>query len=794
MMKLQEPPSWTALAEWIGRGSIFFAAAVLTLAALCWLFQPKKEVLGKVGGWLFLTGCLGFFVAIGTLGTLFFREQFQFAYVFAHSDLGLSPWYKLAAIWSGQEGSFLLWGACASFWGILVAPKTAHYRRWFTVVYAAFLVGLAGILSYESPFRTELLEGRFMPPNGNGLNPTLMNYWVVIHPPTIFFGFGALTVLFAWACAAVWTGDRTSWVPLIRPWNIVCSTLLGIGLVMGGFWAYETLGWGGFWAWDPVENQSLVTWVWTVALLHGLYLQAARAKWVNANTFLAGTSLITFLYGTYLTRSGVMKDTSVHSFAEMNSTALLMLIGLCGIFTGGFLLSWGISVWKHRKESQPARAPAEFPIHRQSAMTLAVWLLLFIGLAAGIGMSVPFFRYLQGQEAAIVEEPIYNRLSAILIVPLLLALAVAPLVSWRGMPFRALANRVVTILAASFALLAAIMAWMKFGVNNLYKPEPGMTAQSILPQLSVPHAPVILVMIWLCLFTACANFAKIVEMARKSRGGVGAFLTHFGIVVMLLGLIASKGFQKKEEALVQAGNPGFALGHVIELGNNQGRNFLARENPVDFQFKSLDGNNFKASPILFYTFRNGNPEPSPTVRPYVINKGLYDLYVAIYPMVFDAGEPVTLKPGQSYVLDEYEITYKGFERKGEAGMLGTTFIAKLDVRGPNGTVQLGPALRIGADRPEFLRAEADTFTISMDRMDAATQSVTLSFFYKNPLYPLDVYYKPLTILVWGGAGIMTIGGFWAALARRIAKKKTPSEPPSSDSVEDKEPNAALTTA
>ncbi|MDK3156340.1 cytochrome c biogenesis protein CcsA [Kamptonema cortianum] len=240
---------------WLGYFGSFAVLAVLVLCLATIIVGLKGSDSKGLGGVLLLAATAGNFIAISILATLMLTSQFQFEYVRKHSALDHELHYRLAATWSGQEGSFLLWAVCSSLFVALLYPKVRHYRRWFEVVAAAFLAALAGILAFESPFT--LTQAGVDLSDGFGMPPSLMNYWVVIHPPTIFLGFGSLTALFAMSMAAMLHKDHESWVPIIRPLTIVATTLLGLGLCMGGFWAYETLGWGGFWAWDPVETHHL---------------------------------------------------------------------------------------------------------------------------------------------------------------------------------------------------------------------------------------------------------------------------------------------------------------------------------------------------------------------------------------------------------------------------------------------------------------------------------------------------------------------------------------------------------
>lgn len=354
--QLQRPPDWSLFTGDLGRGAVYAAIVLFLVAACAWAFLPKLKEATRVGAWAFALGCTGILLAFVTLAVLFVNNRFEYAYIWEHGDATNALQYRVAAVWSGQEGSFLLWATAASIWALVTVAKTGIYRRWYTVAYSFVLGGLASILAFESPFKMNLFEGApFVPPAGQGLAPSLLNYWVVIHPPTIFMGFGALTVLFAMGFAAMLEKNRDAWVPIVRPWAIAAMAILGLGLCMGGFWAYETLGWGGFWMWDPVENVSFVPWVLSIALVHGLIVQRAKQGWQATNFLFAGLPFLTFLYGTFLTRSGMLSSASVHSFAEMESNALkLLLVLMAGAFIG-YLGLWGY------RAVQAARSPVEAP-------------------------------------------------------------------------------------------------------------------------------------------------------------------------------------------------------------------------------------------------------------------------------------------------------------------------------------------------------------------------------------------------------------------------------------------------
>src|SRR5262249_40016137 len=198
---------------------------------------------------------------------------------------------------------------------------------WVMVGYLSPSLGIIAILCRQSPFR---LPPPRAPADGVGLNPLLQDPWMVIHPPVMFLGFASLSVPFSFAIAALWKKRWDGWITRALPWALLTFLTLGTAILMGGYWAYKTLGWGGYWGWDPVENTSLVPWLFTTALVHGMFLQRSRNRHRKINLILASTAYAAILYGTFLTRSGVLADFSVHSFIDLGITG--WLVGILGTF------------------------------------------------------------------------------------------------------------------------------------------------------------------------------------------------------------------------------------------------------------------------------------------------------------------------------------------------------------------------------------------------------------------------------------------------------------------------------
>ncbi len=387
--------------------------------------------------------------AFVVLGTLFVKHQFQYEYVYSHSALDHELQYLIAGVWSGQEGSFLLWGLLSGLCGSIAVRSVIGERKWFIVVYSLFMIGISSILAFESPFNLNDYEGMpmFIPPDGVGMSAPLLNYWMVIHPPVIFIGFSSLTILFAWAVAALMHRDLKSWIDGVRPYSIFAMTFLGLGLAMGGFWAYETLGWGGFWAWDPVENTSFVPWCAVIAFVHGIFVQKSKNKWFLANSIFAALPLVLFMYGTFLTRSGYLGEASVHSFAEMDNNALKILIGLAALVILGYVVALGLNFKPAMAKIEASKEMETQVINRQTVYGIGIWLLLAFSCIAAFGMSFPLFQRILSQPPKAVLESTYHLLMGWFYPAIMIVMAAAPFITWRGLKLGQLFLKVINSIA-----------------------------------------------------------------------------------------------------------------------------------------------------------------------------------------------------------------------------------------------------------------------------------------------------------------------------------------------------------
>ena len=357
---------------WAGNLGYFFVALSF-VAALFGSFAyfisliKKDNNWLKTGRWSFVLHGLGVIGIVGMLFVIISGHMYEYAYAWEHSSNALPFEYVLACFWEGQEGSFLLW----TFWHVLIGVALIFTSKKLEspvmmvlllaqVMLTAMLLGLDmwGNADPElgmNPFR--LLREHMDAPifanadylsfieDGQGLNPLLQNYWNVIHPPVLFLGFGLTIVPFAFLLAAFFTRDFKAWVSHALPWTSLAVGVLGLGILMGGAWAYEALSFGGFWAWDPVENAVLVPWLVLTGGLHTLVIFKNTNKAFVATAWMLAGGFILILYSTFLTRSGILGDASVHSFTDLGLSGqlLLFLFSFVVLFLVAFIS--GFNFW-----------------------------------------------------------------------------------------------------------------------------------------------------------------------------------------------------------------------------------------------------------------------------------------------------------------------------------------------------------------------------------------------------------------------------------------------------------------
>lgn len=518
--------------------------------------------------------------------------------------------------------------------------------------------------------------------------------------------------------------------------------------------------------WDPVENASFVPWLFLVAFVHGLIVQVSRKRWHGLNLWLGALPFFAFLYGTYLTRSGALGDTSVHSFANMERTALQILKGLIGVFSFGFL---GLYLWRGRKLGASLDQPkvamsSPGSVDRESLYGGGIVLLAMLGLALAVGMSWPMFMSMAGRSAAKIEEPIFHKVVVWFFVPIMLLTAVAPFVSWRGIGKKALFGRFVNILSIAIGSVGCLLialrtpSWGVSGLGNATVSMPFGFRMATLPWVAF--------LLVICAISAVANGWRLVESLKRARSSAGAFVSHFGLAILMAGLIASRGFEQEEKVFLRPERPETALGYTMTYRGVEGKSLYDREGKVVFDVTSPEGEKFQARPGLFYNPGQDGQDKA-FVWPFVHQAFGHDVYMSMgAPVIFAwDGDGHWFKPGETQTYQGITVKYLGLETTGQLGTPSAKFTARLKVKVDNRTYDAAPSLMVRDMKPEMPRV-GDELRVTLLRIDANDKSAQLQMLFASPIYPIQIFTKPLTGLVWGGTGILFLGGFISAWYRR----------------------------
>ena len=501
-------------------------------------------------------------VSLGVAWALILTDNFGFEYVAGHSNEAMPLHYKIGSLWAGQAGSLLLWTwVLVAFSGVAVWTQRKRHNR--LVPYAiVVMMGTAAFFLFLNNFRanpfTHLvgitdtgMEVAWAPEDGRGLNPLLQHWAMVIHPPILYVGYIGFVVPFAFCMAALWTRQLGSaWVATVRRFTLVSWIFLGVGILLGGKWAYMELGWGGYWAWDPVENASLLPWLTGTAFLHSVIVQEKRGMLKVWNVALIGFTFWLSILGTFLTRSGVVS--SVHSFAQSN------IGGDFGFFLIASLIVIVASiVWRLpylRSESR-----LESMMSRESGFLFNNLLLLAAALSVLFGTVFPIFSEMITGRNVSVGQDYFNRIEIPLGLALLFLTGAGPLLAYRKTSNNSLRKNFTMPIA--LALVSAPLFW--FGTRALFDEAPSHWA---------------MISLVLCMFvtmTIVQEFHKgaaarirhhgenyltaIVNLTRRNNRRYGGYVVHFGIVLIFLG-ITGQAFTRESKGVVGVGES-FRVGH-----------------------------------------------------------------------------------------------------------------------------------------------------------------------------------------------------------------------------------------
>ncbi|MFM8591693.1 MAG: cytochrome c biogenesis protein CcsA [Sphingomonadales bacterium] len=503
----------------------------------------------RLGQVAFTTQSLAVFAIFGLLVYLLQQHLFEYHYAWKHSSRSLEFKYLLAAIWEGQEGSFLLWMTCHSILGLILLRRQTTWHApvmsvlslaqfaLSTMITGLYILGWkmgsnpflllrdSGVLDnapalhlnfdLSQPLRPDYLSSI---KDGNDLNPLLQNYWMVIHPPVLFMGFASTLIPFAFAIAGLWKKNYGGWAAEALPWALFSTAVLGVGIMMGGMWAYESLSFGGYWAWDPVENASLVPWMIGVAGLHTLLIYKSTKHSLRATYLFFILGFLFILYSTFLTRSGILGETSVHAFTDLGMNwQLLAFVSLFALPSLGWLAI--------RYKQIPSPQKEEEISSREFWMFIGS-LLFFLSALVIIGQtSLPVFNKLFGTNLAPPEDVEFSYNSIQIYVAIIVALltALTQYFKYKHTETSFFWKKMLTPLLIT-VVLYALFAWL-IGIDYNRK------------------GPVFEASIWLAvllsLYALVANLSYIWIGASGKLKNAGGSVAHVGFALVLLGIFIS---------------------------------------------------------------------------------------------------------------------------------------------------------------------------------------------------------------------------------------------------------------
>ena len=730
-------------------------------------------------------------------------HQYQYKYIFSYTSKDLPTGLLLSAFWGGQEGSFMLWLLLTSIVGIFLQSYTSKRGDLEPRVMAVYSLATTFLLVMVSPmfkdpfafiwdepifiniksisqsfFNLPFLQSHMFSDNqtgdnfirmsrelytsltsagisvnqfitdGRGLNPQLLNFWMQIHPPILFAGFAMSTVPFSFAIAALMKDDYKDWVRQSFPWVLAGSAVLGLGIMLGGYWAYEMLGWGGYWAWDPVENSSLIPWLIGVASIHTMLVQRKSqskggiGKFVKTNLILSIMMYILVLYSTFLTRSGALGDASVHSFVDPGMIVYLFLI----IFIGTFILL-SVVMFVVRWKSLNAHIEGdESLLSRDLALFTSAVVLCASAVIILVGTSAPLF-------GSSLETSFYDEMHLPIAIIIGFLNGLSLMLKWKSTAKEDLLKRSVISVSLSIILTALIV--VLGGITNI---------MLILMALSA-------------VFTIVVNVEIALKIVKGNLGKLGAYVAHIGIALFILGIIGSAAYSREMDINLIKNEPAEAFGYKMVF---TGYNSIDKGEKFAFHINLSKGTStYKVSPVMYISDYNQGLMREPAI----INMVTKDFYVS--PLGYEEGNShgnvLTLSKGDTVEFEGVKITFNEFnfsEQTRQAMMAGEDFEIGVNLTAAYDGKQEGVivALKNVNGKREFTSflLKDVNMVVQLQNLDASGKvEVLVSHPDENgavktagkEMLTITASVKPFINLVWMGVLVM-FAGFIVSVVRR----------------------------
>jgi cytochrome c-type biogenesis protein CcmF len=696
-------------------------------------------------------------IAMAYLFYLFLSEAYVVKYVYSYSDSSLPFFYKLSALWGGQEGTYLLWLFMNVLFGYIIVYRSGQYRNYAMVIFASVNVFFIFIMMKLSPFAI----WDSIPSDGAGLNPLLQNPWMVIHPPVLFLGYALAGVPFAITMSALIKRDFNNWIPRIFPWVAGIALLLAAGNILGGYWAYITLGWGGFWAWDPVENSSFIPWFISLALIHsnniiGVALFALfviTTFWTGGNSYVGGAIVVYILLNLVMIIPNFNRKDDVKVTFNIFNKEFILLCGMFLLFAFTMVVLFWTSLPILTTIFTDEPRAADLSTYNNFALPFAVIFSLLLAVAPLLNFnSFSINNWVKklvivGVVSAVIGFGVFW-----LLLEASLAFAIVSTIYITGIVFYLTNKEINTKILYGLVGFAAVVILAFFlGVRNY------------MYLLFIGSATLLIV----------TNLFSIIGYLPKQLKTAGAHLTHFGFGLMIIGALVSSAYSTNEKVVVMRGESGEAYDMTVSYdGMKNTFNYPKNELLVTYE---LNGETYQANPQMYYSERL----EAIMKKPYIRNDLLSDYYFA--PMDLQnigTGRGLLLTKDQSRRVGDYTFTFFDYEMDSDhTGGKGASLTAFMQVVHKSDTTLLLPKISMSStggtnqDNEGAIFGDKEQYIVSIAGIDPKSGSIEINVPGLIDNMPqdrliLDISKKPIINLVWLGTIFIIFGGVVVYIRRR----------------------------
>ncbi len=771
--------------------TLSFVASLLAAVSYFIGIRYKDESWRKLGRNAFYVHGLAVLGIIFTMFYMIVNHMFEYQYVWQHSSKALPVRYMLSCFWEGQEGSFLLW----TFWhvilGLILIRKTGNWENSVMGVVSTVQVFLASMILgiYLGDFHLgsnpfvllrEHPEYRNLPfvqipdylknLDGQGLNPLLQNYWMTIHPPILFLGFAATLVPFAYACGGLIERRYSEWVKPALPWTFFGIMILGTGILMGGAWAYEALSFGGFWAWDPVENASLVPWIILVAAGHLMLIFNNRKRSLKSTMILSFLSFILVLYSTFLTRSGILGDTSVHAFTDLGMSGQLLIYLL-------FFLVAPFVVFFIRYKDIPAEKDEDALNSREFWIFIASLVLIISAFQVTFTTSIPVINKIFGTSLAPPTEAVqhFNRWQTPLAVIICILIAVTQYFKYKSTPTAEFSKKIRRPLI--FAILASIAIAFLMEITELFH----------------------ILLLFSSLFAAAANTDYIFKVQGGKLKKAGSSVAHVGFALIMLGALISmskstvisqnrstvdlsqlgKDFSNNENIMLYRGD-------TVPMGDYYVTYKDEEEKGIDhyFEIEYLEKKGETYTPAFsLHPLVQDNPRMGLLAEPSTRHQIHRDIYSHVtYAPVKKKGDEtttktMTMKQGDTVFVSTARLIFERIEQETDrerfhlkdSDIAVSAVIHVTDMKGETTTAKPVYSIRGSYIIPEPAELPEYGMKLNFTAIDTETGKITLELteqVKQKDFIVMRAIVFPWINVLWIGSILMMIGSILAILERR----------------------------